>query len=95
MNHLLKKGYINGYKTIEIQEGNIDLILHNEKETSFFFYRFSGEQIFGQALDKQVCLVSEKQIGGFIRKFGKEYEGLINELIQYAVENQLTERYDI
>lgn len=95
MSNKLKRGYENGFKSIEIQDGKVDLILHNEKETTFYFYRFNPEQIFGQAIDKQINLVNEKQVSDFIKQFNREYKGLINELIQIAIENNMKQEYDV
>lgn len=91
-----KRGYsTNSAKTIEIIEGNIDLILYNDRGTSFFFFRFSPEDVIGTRLGRETNLVWREQVEPFLARFGKEYDGFINELYRIAIERDMGERYEM
>jgi hypothetical protein len=93
---MFKRGYANGEKIIEVIEGNIDVVLYNEKGTSFYFYRFPPEAVIGQKLDNNLNIVSQKEIRNLLAEHGKaDYQGLINELIVKAFDSGMTERYEM
>lgn len=93
---MFKRGYQNGEKIIEVIEGNIDVVLYNEKGTTFYFYRFSPEDILGIELSSNTTMINQKEVTKFLASNGKtDYAGFINELIATAVERKMAERYDL
>jgi tRNA A58 N-methylase Trm61 len=93
---MFKRGYINGEKIIEIIEGNLDVVLYNEKGTSFYFYRFNPTDVIGKEFDSGTNIINQKEIKSMLHECGKtDYKGFINELIIKAVENKMTPKYEM
>jgi hypothetical protein len=93
---MFKRGYANGEKIIEIIEGNLDVVLYNEKGTSFYFYRFNPKDVIGKEFNSGTNIVSQREIKTLLNECGKtDYQGFINELIQTAIENKMPERYEM
>lgn len=93
---MFKRGYAKGEKIIEIIEGNLDVVLYNEKGTSFYFYRFNPKDVIGREFDSGTNIIVQKQIKSMLCECGKtDYDGFINELILRAVENKMTMRYEM
>lgn len=81
-----KRGYENGEQTIEIYEGKVDLVLYNDKtdSTSFYFYRFPSEHIFGDRLARNITLVHRNEVEKFLQHKGFDYEELKDKLLVTA-----------
>jgi hypothetical protein len=93
---MYKRGYANGVKIIEIIEGNLDVVLYNEKETAFYFYRFNPMEIIGRDFTSGTTIVSQREIQSMLYDCGKtDYQGFINQLILQAVEENLEARYEM
>lgn len=95
----VKRGYKSGAKTLEILEGNVDVIMYNDKGDNFFFYRFRPEQVFSpdvaQTINRSTNVLFREDMEEFLQETGMQYEGLINELIERAVDSGMDERYDL
>jgi hypothetical protein len=92
----LKRGYENGERVIEIIDGNVDVVLFHEKENgSFYFYRFSPLHIFGESISKELYLVNRHNVKAFLKQYDRDYDALVAELIEYAIDNKMTVRYDM
>jgi hypothetical protein len=82
-------------KTIEIIDGNIDLVVYNEND-SFYFYRFKPNQILGERIPKEVQLVSDEDVDRFLRtRHGKTYSSFIDELSSIVDSTNMRKRYDM
>lgn len=93
---MYKRGYANGAKIIEIIEGNLDVVLYNEKETSFYFYRFNPKDIIGREFSGETKMINQKEIREMLCDCGKtDYEGFIHELILKAVSENVPLRYEM
>lgn len=92
----LKNGYEDGVQTIEIYEGKVDVILYNNKrDISFYFYRFSSEEVFGEKLRRDVHLIYPHEVAPFLAERGMHYNDLIETLVNQAVSSGIKERYDM
>lgn len=93
-----KRGYENGEQTIELYEGNIDLVLYNDKphKPSFYFYRFPPEVVFGNNSDiekfKSLTLVNKNEVEKFLKENGIDYGVLIERLLHTAWQNDMRMR---
>lgn len=87
-----RRGYANCHKTIEILEGKIDLVVYNDRGTSFFFYRFDPMDILGIKISKERYIVYPDEVKRFLGFKNKDYDELVNALLQLAIENQMEER---
>jgi hypothetical protein len=93
---MFKRGYANGAKIIEIVEGNLDVVLYNEKETSFYFFRFEPEKVIGKKFGNTATIVSQNDIKGLLAECGiMDYNGFIMQLVRQAVAEGMTERYEM
>lgn len=91
----LKRGYENGSQAIEIYEGNLDVILYNNKpKTSFYFYRFPAELYFGEE-SRGLHLIYPHEVKPFLEERGINYEDLIRQLVNIAIESGIKERYEM
>ncbi len=93
---MLKRGYENGERIIEIIEGNVDLVLYNNKGTSFYFFRFPPEAVFKEKIPVGKSVVSQIEIKKMLERNGiTDYRGLINGLLEQAWDKKLPERYEM
>lgn len=92
--NLFKRGYENGEKTIEIFEGNIDVVLYSEDASTFYFYRFSPEEVFGETLGVN-NEYDRKKIEKIIAQFNENYDELIIKLVDYAVKTNRKFLYEM
>ncbi|WP_336784082.1 hypothetical protein [Paenibacillus illinoisensis] len=93
---MLKRGYQNGERVIEIIEGNVDLVLYNDKGTSFYFYRFPPDVVFKESIPAGLNVISQIQIREMLERNGiTDYKGLLNRLLEQAWEDELEARYEM
>lgn len=93
---IYNRGYKNGVKIVEIVDGNLDVVLYNEKKTSFYFYRFDPEAILGREFHNMATVINQKEMRNLLVECGKiDYDGFVNELIMTAVESGMNQRYEM
>ncbi|MNT60012.1 hypothetical protein D3C72_1975680 [compost metagenome] len=92
MSVVIRRGYGNCYKTLEVIDGKIDLVIYNNKGTSFFYYRFDPESIIGEAISKERYIVYPEDVRKFFTGKGKDYDKLIEELLEIAMSTGMEER---
>jgi hypothetical protein len=90
-----KRGYANGTKVIEIIDGEIDLVLYNEKTTSFYFYRFRPQDVLKDDLPEKLCLVTREQVEPFLATYDIQYEAFIEQLLTLADSMGLKAQYEM
>jgi hypothetical protein len=91
-----KRCYADGEQTIEIYEGNLDLILYNNKEkVSFYYYRFDPQEILGEPLTNDFSLIYRHQVEPYLKARGYTYEGLIKELLEKAWSEGMEGEYEM
>jgi hypothetical protein len=91
-----KRGYADGEQTVEIYEGNLDLVLYNTKEkVSFYYYRFNPQQIFGEQFASDTSLVYRHEVEPYLKSKGMTYEGLIEQLLEIAWSTDMESHYEM
>jgi hypothetical protein len=93
---MVKRGYENGARIIEIIEGTLDVVLYNNKETSFYFYRFNPEDVLKTKIGSRQTIIDQKEIRDLLDNNEKnDYQGFINELILKAIDAGMNDRYEM
>jgi hypothetical protein len=97
----LKRGYDKGLRTIEFTEGNVDLVLYNNKETSFYFFRLEPNDLVEQGFVNSDFIYPESDMSyadvveEYLAKFKVDYYTLCEQLLRFATENNYKERYEM
>lgn len=95
---VIKEGYENGEKVIEILDGKLDLVLYNNEDSknhTFYFFRFKPQDIFEEKLSREVNIHARKDMEVFLKERGLGYDELVQKLLDIAVEKNMKERYDM
>lgn len=96
---MYKRGYKDGEKTVEIIEGNVDVVIYHEKGNTFYYYRFAPSDVFSESISSRIYrstnILFRDGMEKFLRSHGIDYEDKVNELIALAIESGMQERYDM
>lgn len=91
-----KRGYQNGARTLEIIDGNLDVVLYHEDESgTFYFYRFNPDDVLNITLSKEVSITDRKSMVRFLSTHGFDYDTVLNRLLTLATESNMKARYDM
>lgn len=91
-----KRGYEKGIQTLEIIDGNIEVVVWNNSGSNFYCYRFKPKDVFGiRRIDEENRnLFTKGAIESYVRRYGYTYDILLQELLTTAIETGMRARED-